>query len=671
VSACQDLERLVVARALGVLPLDDDAPDSDGSGEDAGDLAAVHVASCERCRALAERARACAPALALPEGEPRAGGWDALAGRIEVDRRRQGIRIAVGCAYCHGVLAREEAAYCAACLAPHHRDCFEEHGRCSGPGCGEARFVESRLSGPPKPKPKKERRPMKVVALLGLALAGAGVAALRARTEAGHLSASVSSVASATSELCVDLDAREAPLHDVASQLALVTGLNIVVPKQPAHRLTLGLQATPLQSALEAIAAKTECTVERRNGIYSLVYEPRLDLRYTDADVRKVIADLAAIGQTNIVIDPSVRGEVTLDLHQVHWLKALHAIVKTVGDFEIVEENEGLLRVVLRSSIAQQRVTDVIELKRKGAAAEEKRLVDMAVRQGGPFEGLVVDLDEASGALVVQGPHRAIEALREWVEHYERERDGLPAPSPAKPALDDHARELIEALEKGSVEDRRALAQKIREEADDGCGGDPPTSSSKRTDLLPVLEATLSNTDSDRELSVRVTGVLALCYMKCHDAFPILVKALENDNATARYYACMGIEWLADFPDLRAPAIAALEKARDRKAETDLNVKLHAASALREITKPDAAIFLQALKDEHANEALAANALADMGRKDSVELMIRRLKTADYADSHYLVEALKKLTGQDFGADAAKWQDWLDANRSSLPEQAR
>jgi hypothetical protein len=85
----------------------------------------------------------------------------------------------------------------------------------------------------------------------------------------------------------------------------------------------------------------------------------------------------------------------------------------------------------------------------------------------------------------------------------------------------------------------------------------------------------------------------------------------------------------------------------------------------------DAAIFLQALRDEHANEALAAGALASMGRKDAIELMIRRLRTAVPSSDHWLGEALAKLTGAAFGKSADAWQKWLDANRSELPEQAK
>ena len=46
-------------------------------------------------------------------------------------------RVSLVCTFCHDALPRPEAVFCTACLAPHHEDCFERHGRCCTPGCGE------------------------------------------------------------------------------------------------------------------------------------------------------------------------------------------------------------------------------------------------------------------------------------------------------------------------------------------------------------------------------------------------------------------------------------------------------------------------------------------------------------------------------------------------------
>jgi hypothetical protein len=124
----------------------------------------------------------------------------------------------------------------------------------------------------------------------------------------------------------------------------------------------------------------------------------------------------------------------------------------------------------------------------------------------------------------------------------------------------------------------------------------------------------------------------------------------------------LGVDWLADVPDLRARAIAGLETARDRQGEA-FDVRLHATSALARTGVPqEAKIFLEAIRDPNANAALAATELTRMGRKDAIELMIVRLRTAVPLADHWLGEALKTLTRQELGTDAEAWQEWVDAH---------
>ncbi|HZU96233.1 MAG TPA: hypothetical protein VFF73_05950, partial [Planctomycetota bacterium] len=164
---CEALRPLVAARASALLE----------PGEST-ELDA-HLGGCEACRALAltvERG------LEATVPEPRAlpaGGWDRLASAIAADRAGRpvvALRVALACTFCHADLRRDEAAFCAGCLAPHHPDCFESHGRCSAPGCGETRTVEPR-----------ERRPRRFPLIaLAVALAGGGAVAALSRSTALH-----------------------------------------------------------------------------------------------------------------------------------------------------------------------------------------------------------------------------------------------------------------------------------------------------------------------------------------------------------------------------------------------------------------------------------------------------------------------------------------------------
>jgi tetratricopeptide (TPR) repeat protein len=75
--------------------------------------------------------------------------------------------IALGCTYCHDALLRVDATYCASCLAPHHGECHQAHGRCAAPGCEETRVVRP-LDGE-RPAPRRRG--------WGTALAGGTAAA--------------------------------------------------------------------------------------------------------------------------------------------------------------------------------------------------------------------------------------------------------------------------------------------------------------------------------------------------------------------------------------------------------------------------------------------------------------------------------------------------------------
>ena len=85
-------------------------------------------------------------------------------------------RVALRCGYCHAALAREAGVFCAACLAPHHAECWDAHGGCTAPGCGEARVVRpeprSQPQGGSEPRPRRLRRGRVVRWAAGVALLG-------------------------------------------------------------------------------------------------------------------------------------------------------------------------------------------------------------------------------------------------------------------------------------------------------------------------------------------------------------------------------------------------------------------------------------------------------------------------------------------------------------------
>ncbi|MGE0713165.1 MAG: hypothetical protein AB7N76_12090 [Planctomycetota bacterium] len=162
----------------------------------------------------------------------------------------------------------------------------------------------------------------------------------------------------------INVDVEGVDLGDVMEQIGQKVGRNILVDPNVHETVTVSLREIPWREAVDVIAKMTRCEVEERPGdILLLTQPPKVTIQFNDANVRTVLQLLAAYSGKNIIISPQVTGDVTLDLKEVHWLRALHAIVKTVGDYEVVEETDDLLRVVTRSSIEQQLETVVFKLR--------------------------------------------------------------------------------------------------------------------------------------------------------------------------------------------------------------------------------------------------------------------------------------------------------------------
>ncbi|MDF1660856.1 MAG: hypothetical protein P1V97_03745 [Planctomycetota bacterium] len=78
--------------------------------------------------------------------------------------------IKICCRFCKGAFARQEAVYCASCLAPHHVDCHQRHGQCSVLECRERRVVYSQVL-----QLKTKKTPLLFAAVIGCLF---GVAAM-------------------------------------------------------------------------------------------------------------------------------------------------------------------------------------------------------------------------------------------------------------------------------------------------------------------------------------------------------------------------------------------------------------------------------------------------------------------------------------------------------------
>jgi tetratricopeptide (TPR) repeat protein len=178
--ACPELAPLLAARPLGVLE------EADVARLDA------HTKECRRCATFAQELDS-ALATAKPDARPAPpAAWEKIAQRIEQDRAERlatddlaedvtlAVKVSLNCSFCHEGLSSHEAVYCASCLAPHHGECFEEHGRCSALGCGETRTVVPRTTSPEKQRPRKRRGAIVRLLWIGLGTAVASAAVVAA-----------------------------------------------------------------------------------------------------------------------------------------------------------------------------------------------------------------------------------------------------------------------------------------------------------------------------------------------------------------------------------------------------------------------------------------------------------------------------------------------------------
>ncbi len=252
-------------------------------------------------------------------------------------------------------------------------------------------------------------------------------------------------------------------------------------------------------------------------------------------------------------------------------------------------------------------------------------------------------------------------------------------------AADDRVVDLfLAALKDGRPDIRQAAARSL--------------GATRAARALAPLEAALSDPDA----GVRATVARALAESAGRAAVPALVAALRDADANVRreaasaladigdpaatepLIAAMGdesghVRWmaargLARFGDTRAlePLIAAL-------TDHDGVIREEAAEGLARLADPRAVpALVEALKPDYSRSGLrpidvneparqvkdrVAAALAKIGTP-AIDPLIVLLEQAGPEDrrwpgsAYYAAETLKKITGQDFGPDGAKWRAW-------------
>jgi hypothetical protein len=255
-TTCDDMIPLLAAQPEGLLE------DAERSTLEA------HLLACATCPALARDLQASLAAASFEEREPPAATWDLIAAKIQDEREGRGpqtaLRILLACTFCHGALDRKEAVYCAACLAPHHQDCIETHGRCAATGCGETRSVA------PRRVVTRTRSRLRWLAVVAVAAVGGGgaIAALDRRPISVPLPTSPEALA------LTDEPGTPAPDYPWAPPV------NEVTKKFQTQKLTFNFAATPLSEVVQFLQDVSGLVIRVSKAIDQ--EQVKVDLRLRD-----------------------------------------------------------------------------------------------------------------------------------------------------------------------------------------------------------------------------------------------------------------------------------------------------------------------------------------------------------------------------------------------------
>ena len=137
-------------------------------------------------------------------------------------------------------------------------------------------------------------------------------------------------------------------LQDLFRLIADVSGLNVVVNPGVHGRAVIHMENQPWDRILDYVLSANGLAYQWEDNVLRIarpkqLWPPRhfsgrrIDLdwgtngRAPGRDLGEGLAELAAVGEATVVIDPTVRGDVVLKLNQVRWDQAFDIVVAVNG----------------------------------------------------------------------------------------------------------------------------------------------------------------------------------------------------------------------------------------------------------------------------------------------------------------------------------------------------
>ena len=160
-------------------------------------------------------------------------------------------------------------------------------------------------------------------------------------------------------------DFKNVPLEEAAAFVARRAALTGVALEAGIDQraVTCAQYGASADMALRRIAQSAGCTAVRIDvNTYRIVRQKTVTINYMEVDIRTVIQEISKLADASVILHDEVTGKVNLKLDNVPWRDALDTVVHTAGDFVVVEEQGGILRIVPVKSLFTQRRTQIFQL---------------------------------------------------------------------------------------------------------------------------------------------------------------------------------------------------------------------------------------------------------------------------------------------------------------------
>jgi hypothetical protein len=180
----------------------------------------------------------------------------------------------------------------------------------------------------------------------------------------------------------VDLDFKDASLHDVVRTISDKCGLSVVTPDNIDAKISINLKKAPCDQALEvlleshglwyryvkagnlilvaprmALDREAEAQIARaRAGTKddTLPDGPELDLDFKNAPLHDLLRIFADLAKVNLVVPNHIDAKVTIKLKKAPWKSALAVMLESHGLWYRYRENGKLLRIAPRMELDRE-----------------------------------------------------------------------------------------------------------------------------------------------------------------------------------------------------------------------------------------------------------------------------------------------------------------------------